>query len=683
MRETEEGHQALEKSTNTSVNNDLGIIHHEAWEIIIFSTMLCKICANDYVVTSPDDPHTPVVGACGHGCCRACVESMLHQSWEKTGNYRLKFVKCPFCSKPQAFHIDRLCVNYTLMSLLEEQQQQQQQQQQQLGVATPARRSSHDELEQPIPAQPQAVSGMNGSREDPIETPSRNSEEFPSDGPASRVLRNRSSRSRGHQDEELVHEPLAQVPLASFDTRSLSEEPTTDTPTGDEEAPSVGPARNLRRSHRLVNPENNAGTGNVPRRSRSRHGIPTANTVNQDSRDRRRKGPENGSSASSTHERNNNERASSNNSSRPATRFRAQRSIRRTNEMEEERPLREGMRESADSHNMDRSSSKRKRDSEEEEEKEEEEEENTTRGHVEVPAIKTETKHYLRAQANVSRRYGDRSLLSRQSPRGLMKLGGPNAGMNLYPGKKNINHPRFQAPVIGYDKARAYTDLWNPSGPKWAGMETASVGDYPPDLEEGESFAVFMKRTLNNSTEFGWEYCGHYRLIDPEMVFFSAHALSDGAKAKMVHDIVESIKRPQRYWISRVAKWRAKLTSALEIDHSEPGPPWMVEGRIPTYEETTVQRDADDRPIVYSLAARARALGFHPHVPGEELAKIMVQLDEFHGETTIRFVEYKEEMYDFVKDGETSRNAQGKPRKNGEPCAKASDWYSCLDQHIL
>lgn len=86
----------------------------------------------------------------------------------------------------------------------------------------------------------------------------------------------------------------------------------------------------------------------------------------------------------------------------------------------------------------------------------------TKRSHDEVEAeapssgarIKTEEDLH-KHQARIHRHYGDRVLLARQSKNGMMKLGGGNQSMILFPyGKGSENHPRFG--IIGNHKAAAY-----------------------------------------------------------------------------------------------------------------------------------------------------------------------------------------------------------------------------------
>ena len=84
-----------------------------------------------------------------------------------------------------------------------------------------------------------------------------------------------------------------------------------------------------------------------------------------------------------------------------------------------------------------------------------------------------------------------------------------------------------------------------------------------------------------------------------------------------------------------------------------------------------------------NLAAKARALGLDNEQLSEiEFTKRLVYLDEYYELSSIKFVEYDEEMYEFVKDGETTKNCHNKPRKSGEECAKALDWYKIYDQTL-
>lgn len=97
----------------------------------------------------------------------------------------------------------------------------------------------------------------------------------------------------------------------------------------------------------------------------------------------------------------------------------------------------------------------------------------------------------------------------------------------------------------------------------------------------------------------------------------------------------------------------------------------MDEGRSPTEEEKKVGQ--------YPLAARARALGYKSGISDEKLASVMVRLDEYYALKPIKFVQYQEAIYDYVKGGKTNKNAKGKELCPGDLPARASDWYAFLD----
>ena len=65
-----------------------------------------------------------------------------------------------------------------------------------------------------------------------------------------------------------------------------------------------------------------------------------------------------------------------------------------------------------------------------------------------------------------------------------------------------------------------------------------------------------------------------------------------------------------------------------------------------------------------------------------QFAEKLVDWDDFYRSNQIVFKHYDETIYDFVKDGETTKNKNNKKREAGEPCAKASDWYAILDQKV-
>jgi hypothetical protein len=84
-----------------------------------------------------------------------------------------------------------------------------------------------------------------------------------------------------------------------------------------------------------------------------------------------------------------------------------------------------------------------------------------------------------------------------------------------------------------------------------------------------------------------------------------------------------------------------QLEEALENNKSSPAPSYMVEKREPTADEKSAP--------VAPLAARARALGMQDgeHITDHDLINLIVQLDEYHTQYAIEFVEYDERIYNF------------------------------------
>ena len=81
-------------------------------------------------------------------------------------------------------------------------------------------------------------------------------------------------------------------------------------------------------------------------------------------------------------------------------------------------------------------------------------------------------------------------------------------------------------------------------------------------------------------------------------------------------------------------------------------------------------------------ADRLRSLGLDDeNLSDREFAEKLVQWEGFFHQHPVKFVRYDEEMYNFVKEGETTRDKDGKlVSKSSKQCARASDWYNELDQ---
>lgn len=291
------------------------------------------------------------------------------------------------------------------------------------------------------------------------------------------------------------------------------------------------------------------------------------------------------------------------------------------------------------------------------------------------------------------RKYGDRVLLHRQITKpvnkGMMKLGGGNNHMVMFPSDKHPQRKeRFEK--IGKSIAMAYSEAHNVDAPKYAGQRFASVRMLPhekaPNLNLNEHcvFSLFTNHSLKNGKSLGWEYCGEYQACTDEEdddndrdgiveAWGSAHSIPVRKKKNMA----EVTLRNNNWGKPRINFWRNKLTELLQKDDSPASmtPQWFQERKVPTKAELKHYEP------VPPLAARARALGFRKNMTDEEFVKIMYELDEVHVIHPIQFVEYREEVYNYVKDGPTNRNASGNKKKKNERCATASDWYDYIDQY--
>ena len=276
------------------------------------------------------------------------------------------------------------------------------------------------------------------------------------------------------------------------------------------------------------------------------------------------------------------------------------------------------------------------------------------------------------------RQYGDRFLLARQDARGIMRLGGN--------GQETFPHPcpgHSRLSELGAFPVACYSDLWQPNGPQYAGQCTAAV-DGTPNSPINEKFSVFMRRSLtsrafDSTTKgklLGWEYCGDYVVEEANeangSLWEREHNFPPVSKCEIAKKMLSSSKTKVGYGRHRLDYWRKRLEEALNQDASPSGPQYLIENRVPTEAEMAT---------VFSMAARARALGFSKGMSDEDLSKLIVRIDEFHKQIIIRFVEYNEAVYDYVKRGLTDKGPDGKLRKGG-PAAKAQDWYDYFDGQV-
>jgi hypothetical protein len=163
-------------------------------------------------------------------------------------------------------------------------------------------------------------------------------------------------------------------------------------------------------------------------------------------------------------------------------------------------------------------------------------------------------------------------------------------------------------------------------------------------------FSIFMRRTLanNKSRILGWErrkvHCT--RRWNGRMDIQSANEEAD--KDYLVKEMKKSSKCPNGSWHSGLLSRRDEIKRIIE---DEPG-----------------SRKAQ--------ALRSLSLD-NDKLSIQEFAEKIVH--EFLSHTPIKFVRYNEGMYDFMKDGETTRGNDGQLGKDsGKPPAKAADWYTEL-----
>lgn len=276
--------------------------------------------------------------------------------------------------------------------------------------------------------------------------------------------------------------------------------------------------------------------------------------------------------------------------------------------------------------------------------------ENTKRPCIKVEdqtvKIKLELDDEKERFSRTDRIYGDRVLLHRQitkpENKGMMKLGGGNNHMFMFPSKKHPQRKeRFDK--IGKSIAMAYSEDFNVDAPKYAGQRTASVRMLPHEkkprlnLDPYCVFSVFTNRSKNGKS-LGWEYCGDYQAADLEVeAWRSAHSIPERKKKKMA----EVTLRNNRWGKERIDNWREKITEALQKDNSPASmaPLWFREKRVSTKEELE-----NYEPV--PLAARARALGFRKDMTDGEFVKILYEFDELHIIRPIKFKEYMEEVYE-------------------------------------
>lgn len=163
-----------------------------------------------------------------------------------------------------------------------------------------------------------------------------------------------------------------------------------------------------------------------------------------------------------------------------------------------------------------------------------------------------------------------------------------------------------------------------------------------------------MKRVNNKGKGLGWEYVGEYIAIDHGIdgMYLSPTAQRD--KDFVINNLKFNLKSPCSWVHKSVARDRSKIKEVLMH-----------------------QPDSGE-------AAELRSLGLdNEHLSDYEFVEKVVYWQGFLPHKSVKFVRYDEKMYEFVSDGFTTRDKDGKIRNvSGKPPAKASDWYNELDQRV-
>jgi hypothetical protein len=166
-----------------------------------------------------------------------------------------------------------------------------------------------------------------------------------------------------------------------------------------------------------------------------------------------------------------------------------------------------------------------------------------------------------------------------------------------------------------------------------------------------------MRRVNRKGNILGWEYCGEYITQDDGLGDWLFGVPSKGTdKSYMVENMKTSLRSASGHWHEGIARRRKRVKDIL-MNHP-------------------ASKDAES---LISLGLDKDGIS------DEKFAEKIVHWEKFLSHTIVQFVSYDENMYDFVKEGETTHDKHGKTTHNKhgkktKPCAKASDWYNELDK---
>jgi hypothetical protein len=190
----------------------------------------------------------------------------------------------------------------------------------------------------------------------------------------------------------------------------------------------------------------------------------------------------------------------------------------------------------------------------------------------------------------------------------------------------------------------------------WAGQPTAALSRKLTDDNYEKPFSIFMRRSKKVSdTKFellGWEYCGEYIAVEDSIEVYQK-LKNNCDRAFVIHTLKKGLKKSKSSYHQIIADNKDRIRKVLE---AEP--------------------DSGE-------AEELRSLGLdNEQLSNDEFVEKVVYWRGLLEQKYVKFVRYDEKMYDFIKDGETTRNKRGKKRKCGEPPALASDWYGDLDKRV-
>jgi hypothetical protein len=247
-------------------------------------------------------------------------------------------------------------------------------------------------------------------------------------------------------------------------------------------------------------------------------------------------------------------------------------------------------------------------------------------------------------RVGVARKYGDRWLIKRHHPMGILRLGGGSQSTFPVPGKANPRYSEIQAVRKGIAVACCNDDWESYLAPQYAGQPLGYI-DEAPVGEPGQEFALFMRRSRNPPTptshasgpHLGWEYCGNYGLVcdgTSTPRFEDASRVSSKRKNQLLKKCFSASAKQKGQEVTRkktYKQWR-------EIDH------WR---QILDSSHVDDEDEESDR-----ICQKALSLGYHKGMPKEDLyTKVLLQLDEFYPITAIHFKRYDEDIYKYVKEG--------------------------------